>query len=133
MAEEKNSRSDSNNNNNSNNSKGDVNIQETSNKKQPSSFSQFDISSTNVLETIEKAHCPKCNKNVRYFCNKCLVLVNCPKGSVPQLRLPVQLDIIKHEQERDGKSTALHAKILAPNQVQVYGWKNMPEYEDVDR
>ncbi|KAF9955794.1 DTW domain-containing protein 1, partial [Modicella reniformis] len=103
------------------------------NKKHTSPFAQFDISSTDVLDTIDKMHCPTCNKNVRYFCNKCLHLVNCPEGSVPQLKLPVKIDIIKHEQERDGKSTALHAKILAPEDVEVYGWKTMPEYKDADR
>ncbi|KAG0368139.1 DTW domain-containing protein [Gamsiella multidivaricata] len=103
------------------------------NKKYTSPFTQFDISSTAVLDTIEKKFCPTCNRNVRYFCNKCLKLVNCPEGAVPQLKLPIKIDVIKHEQERDGKSTALHAKILAPDDVEVYGWKQMPEYKDVDR
>lgn len=103
------------------------------NKKYTSPFAQFNISSTDVLDTIEKKHCPTCNKNVRYFCNKCLHLVNCPEGAVPQLKLPIKLDIIKHEQERDGKSTALHAKILAPQDVEVYAFKEMPKYENVDR
>ncbi|KAI1315923.1 DTW domain-containing protein 1 [Mortierella claussenii] len=105
----------------------------TANKKYTSPFSQFNISSTDVLDTIQKQHCPTCNKNVRYFCNKCLHLVNCPEDSVPQLKLPIKIDVIKHEQEREGKSTALHAKILAPQDVEVYGWKDMPKYEDVDR
>ncbi|KAF9993065.1 DTW domain-containing protein 1 [Entomortierella chlamydospora] len=104
-----------------------------SNKKYTSPFAQFDITSTDVLDTIEKKHCPTCNKNVRYFCSKCLKLVNCPEGSVPQLKLPIKIDVIKHENERDGKSTALHAKILAPDDVEVYGWKSMPRYENVDR
>ncbi|KAF9957577.1 DTW domain-containing protein 1 [Mortierella alpina] len=103
------------------------------NKKYTSPFAQFNISSTDVLDSIEKKHCPTCNKNVRYFCNKCLHLVNCPEGAVPQLKLPIKLDIIKHEQERDGKSTALHAKILAPQDVEVYAFKEMPKYENVDR
>ncbi|KAF9364052.1 DTW domain-containing protein 1 [Mortierella sp. NVP85] len=118
----------------SNNTQHDsMDSKDSSNKRYKSPFSQFDITSTNVLDTIEKKHCPKCNKNVRYFCNKCLHLVNCPEGSVPQLKLPIKIDIIKHEGERDGKSTALHAKILAPDDVDVYGWKSMPEYENVDR
>ncbi|KAG0277208.1 DTW domain-containing protein 1 [Linnemannia exigua] len=104
-----------------------------SNKKHTSPFAQFNISSTDVLDTIEKAHCPDCNRNVRYFCNRCLKTVGCPEGAVPQLKLPIKLDVIKHEQERDGKSTALHAKILAPDHVEVYAWKDMPKYENVDR
>jgi len=105
----------------------------SSNKKYSSPFSQFNISSTDVLDKIEKARCPNCNRSVRYFCNRCLKLVNCPEGAVPQLKLPIKLDVIKHEQERDGKSTALHAKILAPEDVEVYAWKEMPKYENVDR
>ncbi|KAI8359648.1 DTW domain-containing protein [Mortierella sp. GBAus27b] len=105
-----------------------------SHKKYTSPFSQFDISPTHVLDTIQKMHCPTCNRNVRYFCNRCLHLVNCPDGAIPQVKLPIKIDIIKHEKERDGKSTALHAKILAPDDVQVYGWKSKPDYDqDVDR
>ncbi|GJJ78825.1 hypothetical protein EMPS_11184 [Entomortierella parvispora] len=103
------------------------------NKRYKSPFSQFDISSTDVLDTIEKKHCPTCNKNCKYFCYKCLKPVNCPEGSIPHLKLPIKLDVIKHEQERDGKSTALHAKILAPDDVEVYAFKDMPKYENVDR
>ncbi|KAG0072896.1 DTW domain-containing protein 1 [Linnemannia elongata] len=128
MAEEQQHIADSDNGSprtNNNESKG--------NKKYTSPFAQFNISSTDVLDTIEKARCPDCNRNVRYFCNRCLKLVNCPEGAVPQLKLPIKLDVIKHEQERDGKSTALHAKILAPDDVEVYGWKDMPKYENVDR
>ncbi|KAF8975259.1 DTW domain-containing protein 1 [Entomortierella lignicola] len=121
-----------NNNNNNNNNKDN---EDYSNKKQVSPFSQFDITSTSILDEIPKQVCPICSKNVRYFCNKCLKLVpNCPPGSVvPQLKLPIRIDVIKHENERDGKSTALHAKILAPDHVDVYGWKSMPKYENVDR
>ncbi|KAF9428047.1 DTW domain-containing protein 1 [Podila epigama] len=104
-------------------------------RKPPSPFDDFNISSTEVLDHVAKAHCPKCHRNSRYFCYKCLILVgDYPEGSVvPQLKLPIHLDIIKHEQERDGKSTALHAGVLAPTDVSVYEWNKMPEYQDVDR
>ncbi|KAG0317044.1 hypothetical protein BG000_004656, partial [Podila horticola] len=100
-----------------------------------SPFSDFQISDASVLDQVPKAHCPKCHRNSRYFCYKCLDLVgDFPSGSVvPQLKLPIRLDIIRHEQERDGKSTALHAAVLAPRDVTVYEWTQMPQYEDVDR
>ncbi|KAG0014951.1 DTW domain-containing protein 1 [Podila clonocystis] len=99
-----------------------------------SPFADFQITDTSVLDQVPKAHCPKCHRNSRYFCYKCLDLVgDFPEGSVPQLKLPIRLDIIKHEQERDGKSTALHAGVLAPRDVTVYEWSQMPQYEDVDR
>lgn len=99
-----------------------------------SPFADFQITDTSILDRVPKAHCPKCHRNSRYFCYKCLDLVgDFPEGSVPQLKLPIRLDIIKHEQERDGKSTALHAGVLAPRDVTVYEWNQMPQYENVDR
>ncbi|KFH62761.1 hypothetical protein MVEG_11287 [Podila verticillata NRRL 6337] len=99
-----------------------------------SPFADFQITDTSILDRVPKAHCPKCHRNSRYFCYKCLDLVgDFPEGSVPQLKLPIHLDIIKHEQERDGKSTALHAGVLAPRDVTVYEWNQMPQYENVDR
>ncbi|KAF9934258.1 DTW domain-containing protein 1 [Linnemannia zychae] len=121
------------NNNTHNDTNGGIDSSSSSYKKYSSPFSQFNISSTDVLDTIDKARCPDCHRNVRYFCNRCLKPVGCPEGAVPRLKLPIKLDVIKHEQERDGKSTALHAKILAPDDVEVYAWKEMPKYENVDR
>lgn len=44
-------------------------------------------------------------------------------------QLPVKLDIIKHPNETDGKSTAIHAKILAPSDVTIYTYPCIPDYE----
>ncbi|XP_022623951.1 DTW domain-containing protein 1 isoform X2 [Seriola dumerili] len=46
-----------------------------------------------------------------------------------QLELPVKIDIIKHPNETDGKSTAIHAKILAPSDVTIYTYPCIPEFE----
>lgn len=40
---------------------------------------------------------------------------------------------IKHELESDGKTTALHARVLAQEDVKVYNWKDMPEYSQPER
>jgi hypothetical protein len=40
---------------------------------------------------------------------------------------------IKHEHESDGKTTALHARVLADKDVGVYNWKEIPEYSNPDR
>lgn len=40
---------------------------------------------------------------------------------------------IKHEKELDGKSTAAHARVIAPNDVNIYGWQEIPEYENPDQ
>lgn len=44
-------------------------------------------------------------------------------------QLPIKIDIIKHPNETDGKSTAIHAKILAPNDVTIYTYPCIPDFE----
>lgn len=44
-------------------------------------------------------------------------------------QLPIKVDIIKHKREIDGKSTAAHAAVLAPNDVNVYTYPEIPDYE----
>ncbi|ELK36066.1 DTW domain-containing protein 1 [Myotis davidii] len=46
--------------------------------------------------------------------------------------LPLKIDIIKHPNETDGKSTAIHAKLLAPEFVNIYTYPCIPEYEEED-
>lgn len=41
----------------------------------------------------------------------------------------MKIDIIKHPNETDGKSTAVHAKILAPDDVTIYTYPCIPEYD----
>ncbi|KAI3376936.1 hypothetical protein L3Q82_000175 [Scortum barcoo] len=43
--------------------------------------------------------------------------------------LPLKIDIIKHPNETDGKSTAIHAKILAPGDINIYTYPCIPDYE----
>jgi hypothetical protein len=43
------------------------------------------------------------------------------------------MNSIKHEAESDGKTTALHARVLANEDVRVYSWKQMPQYENPER
>ena len=48
-------------------------------------------------------------------------------------QLPIKLDIIKHPSEVDGKSTSAHAAILAPEDVNIYTYPTIPDYEPKDR
>lgn len=64
-----------------------------------------------------------------FFCYTCCSLVGVSLQDVPVLKLPVRIDIIKHPNETDGKSTAIHAKILAPNDVTIYTYPVIPEFE----
>ena len=38
------------------------------------------------------------------------------------------VDIIKHPKELDGKSTAVHAALLAPDHVNIYTYPVFPNY-----
>ncbi|KAJ8340409.1 hypothetical protein SKAU_G00350420 [Synaphobranchus kaupii] len=48
---------------------------------------------------------------------------------IPTIKLPVKIDIIKHPNETDGKSTAVHAKLVARDDVTIYTYPCIPEYE----
>lgn len=64
-----------------------------------------------------------------FFCYTCCSLVGVSLQEIPVIKLPVRIDIIKHPNETDGKSTAIHAKILAPTDVTIYTYPIIPEFE----
>ncbi|XP_044752726.1 tRNA-uridine aminocarboxypropyltransferase 1 [Coccinella septempunctata] len=72
--------------------------------------------------------CPKCNKSRKYYCYTCYVPIEKLTGRIPQVKLPIKIDIIKHKHEIDGKSTSGHAAVLAPEDVKVYTYPNIPDY-----
>ena len=43
-------------------------------------------------------------------------------------QLPIDIDVIKHPQELDSKSTAVHAAVLAPKQLHIYTYPEVPDY-----
>ena len=43
-------------------------------------------------------------------------------------QLPISVDIVKHPKELDGKSTAVHAALLAPDNVRIYTYPVLPNY-----
>lgn len=64
-----------------------------------------------------------------FFCYTCCSLVGVSQKEIPSIKLPVKIDIIKHPNETDGKSTAIHAKILAPNDVNIYTYPCIPDFD----
>lgn len=42
----------------------------------------------------------------------------------------MKIDIIKHRQEVHGKSTSSHARIIAPDDVTIYEFPNIPDYSN---
>lgn len=53
--------------------------------------------------------------------------------SIVLFQLPVKIDIIKHVREIDGKSTAIHAGIIAPEDIKIYTYPDFPEISENER
>ncbi|XP_020496887.2 tRNA-uridine aminocarboxypropyltransferase 1 [Labrus bergylta] len=90
------------------------------------------LASHEVLENAQqkgRLKCTKCGGSRMFFCYTCCSLVGVTLQDIPLIKLPVKIDIIKHPNETDGKSTAIHAKILAPNDVTIYTYPCIPDYE----
>ncbi|XP_062922018.1 tRNA-uridine aminocarboxypropyltransferase 1 [Mobula hypostoma] len=92
------------------------------------------LASQTVLETLQqngRSKCPKCQSSRMFYCYSCYLLVDGVSiDKIPQVKLPLKIDIIKHPNETDGKSTAVHAKLLAQDDVSIYTYPCMPEYKD---
>ncbi|KAL1007566.1 hypothetical protein UPYG_G00088450 [Umbra pygmaea] len=73
--------------------------------------------------------CSSCGGSRMFFCYTCCCLVGVHQQEIPSVKLPIKIDIIKHPSEVDGKSTAIHAKILSPDDVTIYTYPCIPEYE----
>ncbi|KAL1490334.1 hypothetical protein ABEB36_013048 [Hypothenemus hampei] len=92
-------------------------------------FEGFQIDDSSILNSIEGRHpCPQCGKSRKLFCYTCFVLISPLEGKLPHVKLPLKIDIIKHKQEIDGKSTASHAALLASDDVKVYTYPDIPDY-----
>ncbi|KAI8343237.1 DTW domain-containing protein [Chlamydoabsidia padenii] len=105
-------------------------------ERSPSSapMSDLQIDDDTILHNTSDRHkCPKCEKTVKYFCYRCFDVVGMDRSQVPTVKLPVHLDVIKHERELDGKSTAIHARVLAPDNVTLYGYNQIPTYDQPER
>ncbi|KAJ8944394.1 hypothetical protein NQ314_009490 [Rhamnusium bicolor] len=94
-------------------------------------FDGFTIDDNSILEKLEGRHpCPKCGKSRKFYCYSCYVPILELEGKLPKVKLPFKIDIIKHKHEIDGKSTAGHAAILANDNVTIYIYPNIPDYDE---
>ncbi|XP_028984339.1 tRNA-uridine aminocarboxypropyltransferase 1 [Betta splendens] len=88
------------------------------------------LASHAVLEKAQqrgRLKCSKCGGSRMFFCYTCCSLVGVSLQEIPSVKLPIKIDIIKHPNETDGKSTAIHAKLLAPSDVTIYTYPCIPE------
>eukprot|EP01080_Neovahlkampfia_damariscottae_P009446 gene9446-1652_t len=80
-----------------------------------------------VLDEMKKQKCEKCNKSRRFFCYSCMIPMNNTE-QIPNVKLPIKVIIIQHPKELKSKSTAIHAKILSPDNVEIYQYPEMPDF-----
>ncbi|GAN03880.1 DTW domain-containing protein 1-like [Mucor ambiguus] len=102
--------------------------------REKSPFKDLKIQDDTVLyDMLNREACPTCHKNMKHYCYNCFTVIGMDRSQVPFVKLPVTIDIIKHEKEADGKTTALHARVVADQDVGVYNWKKMPQYSQPER
>ena len=90
----------------------------------------FTFSLENLDSCQQRCQCTSCHRRCRYFCSRCRIPLPCTP--LPHLRLPIRIDVIKDHHELDSKSTALHAKLISPEDVCIYDYPTspIPDYED---
>lgn len=92
-------------------------------------FVNMRLNDHTVLDTIEgRFDCSQCNRSRKFFCYNCYIPVGNLGELIPKVQIPIKVDIIKHKKEIDGKSTAIHAAVLAPGQVRIYTYPDIPDY-----
>ncbi|XP_071942586.1 tRNA-uridine aminocarboxypropyltransferase 1-like [Antedon mediterranea] len=92
------------------------------------------LASHSILESMNgRSPCPNCKASRKFYCYTCYVPVEELKDKVPQVKLPLKIDIIKHPKEIDGKSTAVHAGLISPNDVTIYTFPCIPDFESSEK
>ncbi|RMX56343.1 hypothetical protein pdam_00004462, partial [Pocillopora damicornis] len=98
-----------------------------------SPFSELKITSHEVLRGAERRPCPKCQASRKYYCYTCYITVGLDRSLIPTVHLPIKVDIIKHQKELVGKSTATHACILAPGNVSIHNFPEVPDFQEKEK
>lgn len=99
-----------------------------------SPFGHLKIASFDALQQVSKrSKCTKCRRSRMHYCYSCYLPVEELRDKLPTVKVPLKIDIIKHPREVEGKSTAVHAAILAPDDVKVYTYPCVPEFQDKNK
>lgn len=104
---------------------------EKKNYKRP--FPNLNINDISELfELKERFECIGCKKSRKFFCYTCSS-PNPDVKEVPHIKTPFKIDIIKHKKELVGKSTSCHAKLVAPDDVEIFEYPSIPDYKEEDK
>ncbi|KAG5681387.1 hypothetical protein PVAND_010829 [Polypedilum vanderplanki] len=83
---------------------------------------------SHLYEIDSRFKCSKCERSRKFFCYTCSKFPDTDNKPPPKVKIPFEINIIKHKQEVDGKSTSSHAKILTEDQVEIFIYPNIPDY-----
>ncbi|KAI1720909.1 DTW domain-containing protein [Ditylenchus destructor] len=82
-------------------------------------------------EVTQRQICAQCGRKRMYFCYDCRQLMPGIEALVPKIKLPVQIDVIKHQGEKNSKSTAIHCCLLAPESTRIFDrFMDIPDYSN---
>jgi DTW domain-containing protein YfiP len=80
------------------------------------------------MDAAGRLACSLCGKSCSLYCCSCVKMLVAME-ELPQVCLPLHVELIKHVSELDSKSTALHAKLLAQDHVTLYSYPHQfPEH-----
>ncbi|KAH7823370.1 putative fibroblast growth factor 7 [Monocercomonoides exilis] len=74
----------------------------------------------------ERQICSNCKRSSLMFCPNCMLPFS--QYPPPQLKLPLELNIVHHPKEKKAKSTAVHAKIVCPAQTTIWEFPDFPTF-----
>lgn len=89
--------------------------------------------SSHLFNVDERFVCSECKKSRKFFCYSCSLPKPDDSKKTPHVKLPIKIDIIKHKKELVGKSTSCHARLVSPENVQIYQYPTIPDYKDEDK
>ncbi|KAL4138821.1 hypothetical protein KRP22_002499 [Phytophthora ramorum] len=81
-------------------------------------MSAAEVSLAQQPKAWERIPCTSCQRSYKFYCPKCNIPLGVPQSvTVPVLKLPLQVHV--WFQDKIKKSTAPHAKVLAPQDVEI--------------
>eukprot|EP01101_Sappina_pedata_P001647 TRINITY_DN11727_c0_g1_i1.p1 TRINITY_DN11727_c0_g1~~TRINITY_DN11727_c0_g1_i1.p1 ORF type:complete len:293 (+),score=98.37 TRINITY_DN11727_c0_g1_i1:38-880(+) len=107
-----------------------VKKQKTTIQKASTKFtlSDLQLSPSDHLVDIGRVDCPQCKQKRKYYCYDCLLIMD-QAQPIPNIKLPFKLHVIHHPSEAPAKSTAFHARILSPDDTEIYEFPEFPEQD----
>ncbi|KAF2071112.1 hypothetical protein CYY_007577 [Polysphondylium violaceum] len=96
-------------------------------KSDESWLSELKLASFDHMSDLARANCSKCSKKRKYFCYDCCLPLGDP-SKTPKLKLPLSVDVLHYPTELISKSTAIHSRVLARDDVEFKEFPNVPEY-----